>query len=160
MATDVSTQRISSEHENSGEKLSVLSRYACLRAAAIDVLTSGVVGKPGSQEKGFNVWFPPVCMVRVILQLMNEYLVWAVVIVFAEKDKWYPTQKAACVRETLVANAGSGSAFLTNHHVRGERPFVFGPQNMIAVDLDFSLARRTCLARGTSHHALFCTRDR
>lgn len=62
MGTDVSAQRISSGHDDAGEKFQCFSRYVCPGAAASDLLTQDVARKPESQENGFGFYFTPVCM--------------------------------------------------------------------------------------------------
>ena len=139
MATPASTHNVWSNGCRMEDRLPFYSRYKTDGCAGVDVLSQNLRYMPGSErEPCFGFCFPPINMVGVVLQHLEECQARALMVVPGQKQSWFPRLAGATVRSRTVPSFQGGSPFFTVHHQKGMTRFSYRKWEMLAIVVDFA----------------------
>lgn len=139
MATPTSTHKVWMNGLCTEENLPFYSRYQTEGCAGVDVLAQDLRYMPGSTDVPcFGFCFPPVSMVGVVLQHLEECRAKALLVVPDQKHSWFPRLAEATVRSRSMPSFMGESPFFTIHHKKGMSRFLYKRWRMLAVVVDFT----------------------
>lgn len=137
MATTASSLRIPVGVLGAGDRLPFYSRYNTGGSSGVDVFSQDISVMPNKSRKCFGFCFPPLTMVGIVLQRMEERRAHAVVVVPDQKFQWFTKLAGATVRSQWVSAPGEDGKFFRLHHQKNRVPYRFHTWGMRAVEVDF-----------------------